>query len=145
MLLSKTHSKQAVIRTIYLYLFAIVGLVLLTIGSVQLTNMALKAFIFTQAEQEERLNFPFHEPFAAIEPRLKPITENKNTEFTPEEVAALKNWITQYQQWKEKQDKIDYVTVRRHQTAAESLGMILIGLPLYLYHWLTIKKETPKK
>lgn len=146
MLLTKTHSKQAIIRTVYLYLFSVVGLVLLTIGSVRLVDMALKAFIFTQAEQEQRLNFPFREPpIQLMESRFKPIIENKPAEFTPDEISALKAWIAEYQQWQEKQGKIDYVTVRRHQTAAESLGMILIGLPLYLYHWLTIKKETPEK
>ena len=46
----KTH--YPLIRTIYLYLFALLGLVLLTIGSIRFVDMALRAFVFTKADQE---------------------------------------------------------------------------------------------
>jgi len=39
-------------------------------------------------------------------------------------------------------EKIDPVTCRRHKDAFLNLAMILIGLPLYLYHWRIIKRET---
>jgi len=47
--------KHSLVRTIYLYIFALLGLVLLIIGGVNFLNMGLKAFIFTQAEEEQRL------------------------------------------------------------------------------------------
>ena len=50
---NKTH--YPLIRTLYLYFFALVGLILVTIGGVRFVDMALKAFIFTKAEERERL------------------------------------------------------------------------------------------
>jgi len=47
--------KQSLVRTIYLYIFALLGLVLLIIGGVNFVNMGLKAFIFTQADEEQRI------------------------------------------------------------------------------------------
>ena len=43
-MLDKTH--YPLIRTIYLYLFALLGLALLTIGGVRFVDMGLKAFVF---------------------------------------------------------------------------------------------------
>ena len=48
-------SVQPWVRTVYLYLFALVGLGLFTTGAVQLLDMGLRAAIFTQADSEERM------------------------------------------------------------------------------------------
>ena len=47
--------EHTLVRTIYLYIFALLGLVLLIIGSVNFLNMGLKAFVFTQADEESRI------------------------------------------------------------------------------------------
>jgi len=39
------------IRTLYLYLFSFVGLLILIIGSIQLIDLGLKVFIFTDADR----------------------------------------------------------------------------------------------
>ncbi|MEK7195457.1 MAG: hypothetical protein AAB655_02060, partial [Patescibacteria group bacterium] len=44
-------NKYPLIRKIYLYLFSLIGLVLITIGTVQLVGLALKALIFTKADK----------------------------------------------------------------------------------------------
>ena len=49
---AKNKEHYPLIRTIYLYLFALVGLALLISGSVRFVNMGLKAFVFTKAEQD---------------------------------------------------------------------------------------------
>lgn len=98
--------KHSLIRTIYLYLFACLGLVLLTIGGVRFLDMGLKAFVFTKAEQEQRYDV---KPSLSVEP------------------------------------EVSYVTVKRHRDASLNLSLILIGLPLYLYHWRIIKKETKNR
>ena len=42
---------MSLIRKIYLYLFSLIGLVLVVIGCVQLVNLGLKAYVFTAADQ----------------------------------------------------------------------------------------------
>lgn len=133
------------IRTIYLYLFAILGLVLLTIGGVRFVEMGLKTFIFKKAEEEQRLIYQ-QAPFPYWVPRVEQfqqgIEEKKEICLSKEEKASLEQWLADYKDWQERRSKIDYVTARRHQDASLNLAMILIGLPLYLYHWRLIKRET---
>ena len=109
--------KNSLIRTIYLYIFACLGLVLLTVGSVGFLNMGLKAYVFTKAEDEEKMY--------RVSVPTKGLTEENGEE---QEIV-----------------EINYIASRRHRDAAMNLSLILIGLPLYLYHWTLIKKETKQK
>ncbi len=45
--------KQSLIRTVYLYLFSLVGLGFLIGGTIGFMNMGLRIFVFKQADQEE--------------------------------------------------------------------------------------------
>ena len=131
------------IRTIYLYLFALLGLVLLTIGGVRFVDMGLKAFIFTKAEEEQRLIYqePPYTPYPVK--RVEELQDEE--ELSEEEKAAIKQWLADYKAWQEMESKTDYVTRRRHQDASLNLALILVGLPLYLYHWRIIRRETKNK
>lgn len=106
-------SKHSLIRTIYLYIFALLGLVLMVIGGVQMVGMALKAWIFTKADADMM--------------RMSPV-------IPPDKEATTSNEVV-----------VDYRTQQRHRDASQSLAFILIGLPLYLYHWGVIKKEMKAK
>jgi hypothetical protein len=129
--------RYPLIRTIYLYLFALLGLVLLTIGSVRFVNMGLKAFVFTQAEQEEKYRYDMPTPYP-LERLEKVATDEKLTDAEREQI---KQWLKEQKEAKEERAKIDYRLVRRHQDASMNIALILVGFPLYLYHWRTIKKE----
>jgi len=131
------------IRTIYLYLFALLGLVLLTIGGIRFIDMGLKAFIFTKAEEEQRLMYkqPSYLPYPVQ--RIEELQEEEG--LSEEEKATIKQWLADYKDWKERRLQIDPVTARRHRDASLNLALILIGLPLYFYHWRIIKRETKNK
>ena len=140
--------KQSLVRTIYLYIFALLGLVLLIIGGVNFLNMGLKAFIFTQAEEEQRLLYkqiPFPSSVPTVEKIGEGIDAGEEVCLSEEEKISIQNWLTDYNNWKESSLKIDPITVRRHRDASLNLSLILIGLPLYLYHWRIIKRETKDK
>ena len=129
------------IRKIYLYGFALLGLVLLVIGSVGFVNMGLKAFVFTHADEYQRQTskqFPY--PACGIEKYATATTSKTTLVLTEEEKATFTNFLVDYKNWKDS-PQIDYVTSQRHQDAAMNLALILIGLPLYLYHWIVIKRE----
>lgn len=133
-----TEKQHSLVRTIYLYLFTLLGLVLLTIGGVRFVDMGLKAFIFTKAEEEQRLIY--RQP--PIVYSVEKIEKLQNEEsLSEEEKTAIKQWLTDYKEWQERISKIDHVDSKRHKDASSNLAMILIGLPLYLYHWGIIKRE----
>jgi len=132
--------KQSAIRTIYLYIFSLLGLVLLIIGGVRIVNMGLKAFVFTQADEQQRIDF-LRPPLYQIE-TLQKISEGELTELSAEEKTQIKSMIQSYEAWLERSNEVDPLTSRRHKDASISLAMMLIGLPLYIYHWRMTKKES---
>ncbi len=136
--------KHSSVRTIYLYLFTLVGLALITVGGVRFVDMGLKAFVFTQAEQEERIRhkYPPMLPIMQIEGYEE--SGETTQELTLREKQAIKSWTEDYKRWQEEESKINYLTVKRHREASQNLAFILIGLPLYLYHWRIIKRERKK-
>ncbi len=137
-------NKHSLIRTIYLYLFALIGLILLVIGSVNFINMGLKAYVFTKAEQEERL-YKMTPPMPERIDQVKEIAQNKEVELTDDQLYSIKSWLIDYETWKERSEKVDPITSQRHRDASINLSMIIVGLPLFLYHWRIIKKETKNK
>jgi len=134
--------KHSLVRTIYLYLFTLLGLVLLTIGGVRFLDMGLKAFVFTKAEEEQRI-MQLQPPMFYQTEKIEKLQDEEG--LSEEEKATIKRWLTDYEEWEERRSKIDYVIARRHRDASMNLALILVGLPLYLYHWQIIKKETRNK
>ncbi len=132
--------KTKFIRDIYLYLFSLVGLVLVVIAGVSFIDMGLKAWVFTKAEVVEktapipiRLN---NSEFLNGDALAKKILEcDDECDLTEEEKESVKQWIVDYEDWKQGQKDIDYVARNRHRDAANSLAKLIVGLPLYLYHW----------
>jgi hypothetical protein len=129
------------VRTLYLYLFALLGLVFLSIGAIRLLDMGLRTFVFRAADRQERLyDAP---PMAPMRERLAVAAESG--ELTAEERQQIRQLLEEYRQWEERRSGIDPVQARRHREAAGSLAMILVGLPLYLYHWRRIRVETAER
>jgi len=140
---TKTKEHHPLVRTIYLYLFALVGLALLISGSVRFVNMGLKAFVFTKAEQDMKMDYmrPMSPPMSVE----KVEQAEEGAELSESERAQIRNWLEDYEQWEEEIEGVDYLTSRRHRDAATNTSLILVGLPLYLYHWFIIKRETKGK
>ncbi|MBU4466738.1 hypothetical protein L6250_03725 [Candidatus Parcubacteria bacterium] len=144
--------KQPLIRTIYLYLFTLIGLVLITIGSVNLINLGLKRFIFTKADQE--LNYNLRPSFPMIIGEKETTGEDfisamdkcqDRCDLTSEQKTQIASWLADYQNWQQQEKQFDYLTQQRQRELSLALSLIIVGLPLYLYHWTMIKKETGKE
>jgi hypothetical protein len=133
-----------IVRTLYLYLFSLIGLVVAVIGMVGLVNLALKTFIFTQADKNF-YNTPVCAP-TAIE-KVPSATDNVGTAtttnvcLTVQEKADMQQWVSDYKAWQEQNKGFDQIAAQRQSEMATDLAMIIIGLPLYIFHWATIKRE----
>ena len=111
------------IRLVYLYLFSLVGLVLIVIGSVQMINLGLTAWVFKQADQISY--YPYQQPKVVLDDGL--------TVVDAEEVERIEKERIEYEE--RERDS------RRQRTASNALAMILVGAPLYFYHWRLIGKS----
>ncbi len=132
------RSRSWTVRTVYLYVATLVGLGLIIGGGVQAFELVLKATILTQADAEEQLwakQPPM--PYALDAVR----DAEKLDELTDQQKAMIAQWLVDYERWSEQQEQLDVVKARREQRAASALGLLFVGIPVYLYHWLTIRRE----
>lgn len=104
------------IRLLYLYLFAFVGLLITVIGGIQLVDLGLKTYVFRVSDYSSY-------PIMAVK------DEKGDTIQTVEE--------------QKKQQEADAANQRK-RSLSTAISMIVVGVPLYLYHWKTIKKENGK-
>ena len=102
--------KKSWVRTVYLYTFSLIGLILIIIASVSLLNLGLKTVIFTDADED------FYYPRA-------PMIEGENA--TKEDFEINEG----------------YQRSQKQRELAQTIAMLIVGIPLYLFHWRTIKKE----
>ncbi|MDI6820716.1 MAG: hypothetical protein QMD65_00870 [Patescibacteria group bacterium] len=117
--------RKELIRTIYLYLFSLVGLVLVIIGLVRLVDLGLKIYVFPKAD--EAVVYPEY-PM----PKPVPVAE-KQGEPTKEDLARYKA-DQEISQIKQKESE-------RARTASNSIAMLIIGLPIFFYHWRSVQKD----
>lgn len=106
-------------RKTFLYIFASVGLILMIIGGVSLINLGLKTYVFTKADNYCYPNVPYKVD----------TTETR----TPQQQQADAD--LQLKQCEENQRS------SRQSQASNAIAMLIVGLPLYGYHWMKIRKE----
>ena len=114
--------KNFTLRLLYLYLFSFVGLLITVIGLIRIVDLGMKVIFFPDADKY----------FYSI-----PAPVGKNySEQTPEQI----------QQTKEEQEKQQNQEVarQRQRELTGAVSMIIVGLPLYVFHWRTIQKERVK-
>jgi hypothetical protein len=110
------------IRLLYLYLFAFVGLLITVIGIIRLVDLGMKVFIFQGAD-----NYSYYSS-------SRPLIKDPGVDtMTPEEQA-------QYDEIERRRVEEDNRKNRQREVSG-AISMVLVGIPLYLYHWKTIQKE----
>ena len=110
------------IRRVYLYLTSLIGLVLVLIGGVQIINLGLKTWILTKADDQY-----YSGPCYKNERTTAPMKEGEQPqELSDEECEA---------------QRAEEKTARRQNQAANAIAFIVVGVPVWLYHWNKVKGE----
>jgi len=113
--------EKELLKLIYLYLFSAIGLLLLVVGLIKLVDLGFRTFVFREADV-------YYTPVFFYPGEEK---------ISPEEL----------QRRIEEQRKAEEINRRaqRQKGVSNALSMIIIGVPLYIYHWrliLKTKKES---
>ena len=106
------------IRLLYLYLFSFIGLIIAVVGTVQLVDLGMKVYLFKDADK-------FDYPVA-----VKFDPNGKETILTDKEKEDQK-----------KQQDVETKRNRQRQ-ASTALAMLIVGIPLYKYHWRLVNSQT---
>lgn len=119
------------IKKIYLYAVSLISLVMLVIASVILINLALKAFIFTKADQNN-----YYAPLVECN-----VTDGPNA--TSEAMMTQGAPDCNSAEFKAKQDAAAAESRKssQQQDAAQAVAMILVAAPVFYYHWRLARKE----
>jgi len=138
--------RYPLIRKIYLYLFALIGLILMVIAGVQLADLGLKVYVFKQIERQETY-YQKMPPCGTIAAKKLAVlsTATSAVQLTEDERIQIKSWLESYKTWQEEQKSYDPIAASRQRTASTAIAMLIVGLPLYFYHWRVIKKETKEQ
>lgn len=103
------------LRILYLYLFSAISLVLMIYGGVSLVNLGFKTFIFPNAGKFEAY----------------PMVDEKQT-MTKEQLA-------EQQAWQDRETKRN-----NERDLSSALSLLIVGAPIYFYHWGVLQKEEKK-
>ena len=125
-------------RTVYLYVATLVGLGLLIAGGVQAFELVLKSTVLKQADVEEAM-WARQPPMPYMFDVGRGLSEADG--LTDAEKASVRSWLQDYERWDEQRAAYDAVAARRQRQLATALALVFVGIPVYLYHWLTIRKE----
>ena len=135
------HKKSLrVIRNVYLYLVAMIGLVVMIFGAVGCINNVFQNYVFHV--NDSYLNEPISPGMrggTCNQSYIDPTdTENKRMIVpTTQEVAECKT------AQKEQQDQNQRNNIGREFSI--SIAQMLVGLPIWLFHWGIIQREYKRK
>ncbi len=141
----ETEKERAVIRPTYYYLISLASLLMIVIAGGMLINLGLKTWVFPSAGEADKVNqYDRVEPYQLSEKSsIYSIVDCGEKCGVDKETTALANqWITDYEAWDEASLHAYDNTQRQ---AASTIPFIIVGLPLFWYHWNTVRKESKDK
>lgn len=130
-------SKTKLIRSIYLYIAALVSLIFVAVGTGNLLNTGLKYFFFPKAEKGgySRCN---------VQPQVYGLEKSNYANIaSDDQKIQLENMLRDYEQWKKDNSGDECYSQERQNNTVNALTMMIIALPIFLLHWRLIKKESP--
>jgi hypothetical protein len=146
--------KVRILRYVYLYLITAISIILIIISAIGFINLILKNYVLGVKDWNELQSPALYE---CSDGTLFPIAVAPDQQgMTPAKIAApvsaATSILTEEQKAAKKSECIAQATERNHlqavnttkQDIANNLAMLLVALPLYLYHWSLIRKEGNK-
>jgi len=126
-----------IVRTIYLYTVALISLIFLCVGIGNIVNTSLKAYVFPEAEKKDYYACNTQPYFLSS----VDLQKMKATAPTIDQQTQIDNLLRDYENWQKENTGETCIKAERQKKQVDASTMILIALPLYLFHWRIIKKE----
>lgn len=134
--------KVQLIKAIYLYLVAIITLVMMIVSLSTVINTTLKEFVFKVPSYEEIEGFEFRCENGGTGIKIRAVVP------VPVELDAEKEELTEEEMQKCLEEEAEKDVLRRKQRIyndlIRALSLLIIAFPIYMIHWRIIKKEFHK-
>lgn len=133
---NKEHTKSMrIIRNVYLYLMAMIGMITLIFGLVTAVNNVFSNYVFQV--NDSYYAYPVGSgPCDQLSP-VSPDPTQKKVELTTQQIADCEANV-------QKNNDMN----RKNNIGREfsiSIAQILVGLPIWFFHWGIIQKESKRK
>lgn len=122
-------SKAQIIKTVYFYLVSLIALMMVVFSTADLINLGLKTWVFPKADQQEWRQLP-----CDVE-----MPRSVNGEETEE---MYQQRIAKCEAARINEDEAR--AIRNQRDAVRDLSFLFVGIPLFLYHWIIIRREQKK-
>ncbi len=132
-------SKTKLIRTIYLYIAALISLIFVAVGSGTLINTGLKYAFFQEAEIKSYYECNQQPPLFG-----SPDVTTFKSIATEDQKTQLDQFLRDYQNWKDNNMGEKCIRPARQNKVVDAITMIIIALPLCFVHWEVIKRDKKK-
>lgn len=117
-----SNKHYPLIRTIYLYLFALVGLAMMIVGTARLVDLGMKEYVF----HVDETSYYYERPMPVM-------PGEKASEMSAEEKEKYKKEQLVVEKKRAKE--------RKKKDLSEILSLIIVGLPVWMYHWRIIQRD----
>ncbi len=137
--------EHGVIRPTYFYFISLASLLMVVIAGGFLINIALKTWVFPSAQQADKLASNIYpvQQVSSERDSVKSISAcGEKCGIDKETVALANSWITDYDAWQKEVSTPQNSTQRQ---AASSIPFVLVGIPLFWYHWSIVRKQSKDK
>lgn len=124
--MNPSTSKAAIIKTVYFYLVSLIALLMVVFSTADLINLGLKTWVFPKADLNE-----YKQPPCAVTIYKDPALKETEEIYQQRLKSCEANQVSEE----------DAKAIRNQRDAVRDISMIVVGVPLFLYHWITIRKE----
>lgn len=138
---SASSTKRPLIRLIYLYLVALIGLIVFLMGGIGLVNLGFKTLLGVDSTyyynssrdicrgqlSGERYGKPIPAPATPATTEIKPVDTNSQ---------EYKDCVKEEDERMAKQSSND-----RRREIALALAQLILGAPIWLYHWRVVQQD----
>ena len=119
-------NKVALIKNIYFYLVSFVALMMVVFSVADAVNIALKTWVFTKADNNfYSYSVPACDQSVKADPNAKPLSAEECTK----------------QEEQNKQRDQENLIAQRQRDVVRDISFIVVGLPLFILHWLVVRKK----
>ncbi len=126
---SMQMSKTQIIKTVYFYLVSLIALMMVIFSTADLINLGLKIWVFPKADQQEYR-----------EPPCKYMISH-----APEKVETQETYEARLAECEaNRMDPEEAQAIRNQKDAVRDISFLFVGIPLFLYHWIIIRREQKK-
>jgi hypothetical protein len=119
-------SKTQIIKTVYFYMVSLIALMMVVFSTADLINLGLKTWVFPKAS----LNEWREPPCSAM--IIKDPTIDQTDEMYQQRLQQCEAG---------RMDEGEAIAIRNQQSAVRDISFLAVGIPLFLYHWVTIRRE----